>query len=130
MIDKVIKLDNNLEYYVLDEMAYERKNYLMGLQVDNEKEGITNNYIIVESRKDLNGNVKIEAIYDMVTELNNYGFAAIKKDNKWGVIDSEAEILVEPSYEIEWDEPEFIGPYVKLNFGYGLVYYTKDLNKE
>lgn len=25
MIDKVIKLDNNLEYYVLDEMAYEEK---------------------------------------------------------------------------------------------------------
>ena len=35
MIDKVIKLDNNLEYYVLDEMAYEEKNYLIGLQVDN-----------------------------------------------------------------------------------------------
>ena len=59
MIDKVIKLDNNLEYYVLDEMTYEEKNYLMGLQVDNEKEGITNNYIIVESRKDLNGNVTL-----------------------------------------------------------------------
>lgn len=59
MIDKIIKLDNNLEYYVLDEMAYEEKNYLIGLQVDNEKEGITNNYIIVESRKDLNGNVTL-----------------------------------------------------------------------
>ena len=59
MIDKVIKLDNNLEYYVLDEMAYEEKNYLIGLQVDNEKEGITNNSIIVESRKDLNGNVTL-----------------------------------------------------------------------
>ena len=59
MIDKVIKLDNNLEYYVLDEMAYEEKNYLIGLQVDNEKEGITNNYIIVESRKDLNGSTTL-----------------------------------------------------------------------
>ena len=80
--------------------------------------------------KDLNGNVKIEASYDMVTELNSYGFAAIKKDNKWGVIDENAKIIVEPTYEIEWDEPEFIGPYVKLNFGYGLIYYTKDLNQE
>lgn len=59
MIDKVIKLDNNLEYYVLDEMTYEEKNYLIGLQVDNEKEGITNNYIIVESRKDLNGSTTL-----------------------------------------------------------------------
>mgnify|MGYP005889186645 FL=1 len=59
MIDKVIKLDNNLEYYVLDEMSYDEKNYLIGLQVDNEKEGITNNYIIVESRKDLNGSTTL-----------------------------------------------------------------------
>ncbi len=59
MIDKVIKLDNNLEYYVLDEMTYEGKNYLMGLQVDNEKEGITNNYIFVETIKDINGNVTL-----------------------------------------------------------------------
>ena len=37
---------------------------------------------------------------------------------------------MEPSYEIEWEEPEFIGPYCKLNFGYGMVYYTKELTKE
>lgn len=80
--------------------------------------------------KDLMGNVKIEATYDKVTELNSYGFAAVKRDNKWGVIDENAKIIVEPIYEIQWDEPEFIGPYVKLNFGYGLIYYTKDLNQE
>ena len=80
MIDKVIKLDNNLEYYVLDEMSYEGKNYLMGLQVDNEKEGITNNYIIVESKKDINGNVTLvdidniqvlETISNLFTERLN-----------------------------------------------------------
>lgn len=78
--------------------------------------------------KDKEGNVKVEAIYDMVTELNPYGYAAVKKDDKWGVINEEGKIIVEPSYKIEWDEPEFIGPYIKLNFGYGLVYYTKYLN--
>lgn len=77
--------------------------------------------------KDKEGNVKIEPNYDMVTELNTYGFAGIKKDGKWGVINSNGEILVEPVYEIEWEEPEFIGPYVKLNFGYGMIYYTNDL---
>ena len=80
MIDKVITLDNGLEYYVLDEMSYEGKNYLMGLQVDNEKEGITNNYIIVESKKDINGNVTLvdidniqvlETIGNLVTERLN-----------------------------------------------------------
>ena len=72
MIDKVITLDNGLEYYVLDEMSYEGKNYLMGLQVDNEKEGITNNYIIVESRKDINGNVTLVDI-DNIQVLETIG---------------------------------------------------------
>ncbi len=73
MIDKVIKLDNNLEYYVLDEMTYEGKNYLMGLQVDNEKEGITNNYIFVETIKDINGNVTLTDIEspDLLEKIGN-----------------------------------------------------------
>lgn len=77
--------------------------------------------------KDKEGNVKVEPTYDMVTELNTYGFAGIKKDSKWGVIDTQGKIIVEPLYEIEFEEPEFIGVYCKLNFGYGMVYYTKDL---
>lgn len=81
MIDKVIKLDNNLEYYVLDEMAYEEKNYLIGLQVDNKKEGITNNYIIVESRKDLNGNVTLVDI-DNPELLEEVGNLFIERLNK------------------------------------------------
>lgn len=73
MIDKVIKLDNNLEYYVLDEMTYEGKNYLMGLQVDNEKEGITNNYIFVETIKDINVNVTLIDIEspDLLEKIGN-----------------------------------------------------------
>lgn len=73
MIDKVIKLDNNLEYYVLDEMTYEGKNYLMGLQVDNEQEGITNNYIFVETIKDINGNVTLADIesLDLLEKIGN-----------------------------------------------------------
>lgn len=81
MIDKVIKLDNNLEYYVLDEMTYEGKNYLMGLQVDNEKEGITNNYIIVESRKDLNGSTTLLDI-DNPELLEKVGNLFIERLNK------------------------------------------------
>lgn len=81
MIDKVIKLDNNLEYYILDEMTYEEKNYLIGLQVDNEKEGITNNYIIVESRKDLNGSTTLLDI-DNPELLEKVGNLFIERLNK------------------------------------------------
>lgn len=73
MIDKVIKLDNNLEYYVLDEMTYEGKNYLMGLQVDNEQEGITNNYIFAETIRDINGNITLADIEspDLLEKIGN-----------------------------------------------------------
>lgn len=77
--------------------------------------------------KDKNENTKLEPIYDMVTELNPYGFAGIRKNGKWGVVNSKGEIILEPIYEIEWNEPEFIGKYCKVNSGYGIIYYTKDL---
>ena len=54
-------------------MTYEGKNYLMGLQVDNEKEGITNNYIFVETIKDINGNVTLTDIEspDLLEKIGN-----------------------------------------------------------
>ena len=62
-------------------MAYEEKNYLIGLQVDNEKEGITNNYIIVESRKDLNGSTTLVDI-DNPKLLEKVGNLFIERLNK------------------------------------------------
>ena len=35
----------------------------------------------------------IQNEYEMVTEFNNYGFAGIKKDGKWGVVNSEGTII-------------------------------------
>ena len=56
------------------------------------------------------GEMVVEAKYDMVTELNEYGFAGILKDNKWGVVDLNGNIIVEPKYEIEtYYFPSFIG---------------------
>lgn len=72
--------------------------------------------------------IQIEAKYDMVTEFNEYGFAGIKQNDKWGVINIEGKVIVEPSYTITWQDPQFIGAYCKINFGYGLDYYTNDLN--
>ena len=80
--------------------------------------------------KDKEGNTVIQPIYDMVTECNSYGFAGIKQNDKWGVIDKNGNILVEPVYSIDWEEPEFIGKYCRLNFGYGLEYYTDELVEE
>ena len=73
---------------------------------------------------DKNGNTVVENKYDMVTELNEYGFAGIKEDGKWGVINSEGKIVQEPIYELEDVSPNFIGKYYKLEEWYGNAYYT------
>ena len=37
---------------------------------------------------DKNGNTVVSIIYDKVTEFNEYGFAGLKQNGKWGVIDN------------------------------------------
>lgn len=74
---------------------------------------------------DKNGNIKIQYTYDMVTELNEYGYAGIKLNGKWGVINSEGKIIQEPIYDLQELELQFIGKYYKVDLGYGENFYTK-----
>ena len=74
--------------------------------------------------KDRSGQIRVMAKYEMVTEFNEYGFAGICKDGKWGVIDVNGNIVLEPTYEVEFDEPEFVGKYIKMSYGYGFYYFT------
>ena len=75
---------------------------------------------------DKNNNIKVDYQYDKVTEVNELGFAGIKKDGKWGVIDKNGNIILEPTYEIsdQNGEPYFIGKYYKVISGYEEEYYT------
>lgn len=70
------------------------------------------------------GDIKVEANYDRVTEFNKYGFAGIQENGLWGVINSEGNIIQEPIYEIDEINPEFIGKYYKQSEWYGDLYYT------
>ena len=63
--------------------------------------------------------------YDKVTEVNKYGFAGIKQNGKWGVIDSNGKIIVEPQYKLSENDPIFIGQYYQVIYGNGEIYYTK-----
>ncbi|MDO5556753.1 MAG: WG repeat-containing protein [Clostridia bacterium] len=69
----------------------------------------------------------VECKYDMVTELNEYGYAGIKLMGKWGIIDKNGKVVVEPVYELNTLEPEFIGKYYKVYYGYGQPYYTSTI---
>ena len=62
--------------------------------------------------KNKKGDLIVDYKYDMVTELNEYGFAGIKKDGKWGVIDSSGKVIVEPTYDLgNTYNPSFVGKY-------------------
>ena len=71
-----------------------------------------------------NGDIIVDYTYDFVTEFNSNGFAGIKKNGKWGIINQNGEIVVEPKYEIDSNNPDFIGKYYKLDKGYGYSYYV------
>lgn len=74
---------------------------------------------------DREGKVVVDCQYEKVTELNQYGFAGIMQDGKWGVINKNGEIIVQPVYELNDDNPEFIGEYYRVIYGFGEFYYTK-----
>ncbi len=65
----------------------------------------------------------------MVTEFNSYGFAGIKLDGKWGVINSNGDVIQEPVYVIDSISPEFIGTYYKASQWYGNNYYTNEIKE-
>ncbi len=75
-------------------------------------------------------NVVVDYKYDKITEFNEYGFAGIRQADKWGVINTSGEVVLEPTYKIsdESIEPDFMGKYYKVNYGYGEVYYTDKIN--
>ena len=73
---------------------------------------------------DRDGNIKVQNKYEMVTELNEYGFAGIKENGKWGVINQDGEIVQEPIYELESINPTFIGKYYKSEEWYGNDFFT------
>ena len=43
----------------------------------------------------------------------------------WGVIDKEGKIIENPKYELDYDNPIFIGEYYQVIYGNGEIYYTK-----
>lgn len=79
---------------------------------------------------DANGNTVVETQFDKVTEFNEYGYAGIKKDGKWGIINSNGEIVLEPTYVLQ-DEKylNFIGEYYGVEYGYGEIYYTNQIEQ-
>lgn len=123
-------LENNKEYikiYNDEQIKYISKDE----KEINNTEVFKNNIIFAKKQGtkwgfvDINGNKIVDYKYEKVTEINKYGFAGIKQNGKWGVINSQGQVIVEPIYELNSNEPTFIGEYYQVIYGNGEIYYTK-----
>ena len=72
------------------------------------------------------GNTVVDFKYEMATNINEYGFGAIKLNGKWGVIDANGNIITEPTYELTDYEPSFIGEYYEVSNIRQVSYYSND----
>ncbi|CDA80213.1 unknown [Clostridium sp. CAG:594] len=72
MIDKIVKLPDNLEYYVLDEVVYNRKIYFFLIQVSNLDDIVSNKCVVCEG-KVLGNSLSLNNIEDvkLQEEVNN-----------------------------------------------------------
>ena len=111
-----IKVDDGYKYY---NFRFEEKNI---------KDIYINNKIFVSKKDGKYGFVDskdatvVDYIYDDATELNDYGYAAIKKDGLWGAIDKDGNIIIEPTYNLDENlKIDFIGKWhlgMDLNMNY------------
>ncbi len=112
--------ENNFLYYDENGNKLEAKdvfpnNNLLAQKVDNE-------WVFV----DREGNIKLQNNYEMVTDFNEYGFAGIKVNGKWGIVNTNGEVVKEPTYELDWYQPSFLGDYYKVNTWYTEARYSSD----
>lgn len=54
MKDKVLRLKNGLHYYVVDEIKENEKTYIFAMQVDNDSDTTSNNYVVCYYKNVLN----------------------------------------------------------------------------
>ncbi len=124
--DKYVKMYNEKEIKYFNKTGKELKNTevfennkLFSIKDENNNWGFV----------DRGGNIIVDYQYEKVTEFNEYGFAAVKKEGKWGAINEQGEEVVKPSYQLNEEiEPIFLGKYYKVTYAFGEFYFT-DENK-
>lgn len=111
-----LKIDDEYKYY---NFKFEEKN-IKDILITNKIYLSKQNgkYGFVDSK----GKVIVDYIYDDGTELNEYGYAAVKKDGLWGAINSSGEVVIEPYYNLDNNLTiDFIGKWhlgLDLNMNY------------
>lgn len=92
--------------YIRVRVGDEYKYYNLQYQEVSNRDVLKNNTIFLIKENGKYGYVNkdnqkiVDCIYDDATEQNECGFAAVNKDGKWGVLQSNGAVLMEPSVEL------------------------------
>ncbi|MGN1300215.1 MAG: WG repeat-containing protein [Clostridia bacterium] len=92
--------------YMKVRVNFDYKYYNFKFEEKKNTEILTNNTLFLSKKDgkygyvDKNNVVVVNYIYDDATEQNDSGYVAVKKDGKWGTINSKGETVVEPSLEL------------------------------
>lgn len=80
--------------------------------------------------KQKNGETVITNMYDYVTEFNNHGFAGVRKDDKWAVMNEQGKLITEAIFYFGEGnvKPEFLGKFYRNYRENGEVYYTDEID--
>ena len=119
--NKYIKLrvNNEYKYYTFDFEEKESYDVLKGNTLFITKQD--GKYGFNNKKKQ----IVVSTIYDDVTEQNKFGFAGIKKNGLWGVVNSKGEVILEPEYNLDANLfIDFIGKW-HLGIDLNMNYYCK-----
>ncbi len=134
-LEKVITQENTHIYIKGDYIEVSCENNIQYTDLDGNVKDATeifpNNTIYAKQQDgkwgyvDKNGNTVVDYIYDLTTNINEYGFGAVKQNGKWGVVNSSGNVIKEPTYELTDIEPNFIGEYYEVSNIYQI--YTNEI---
>ena len=119
---------NEEKGYIRIRTENEYKYYNLQLEEKSNTEVLKTNTLFLSKKDgkygfvDKDGNIVVDYAYDDATEQNEFGFAAIKLNGKWGAIDSEGKIVkytvcnLDNNYKIDFISNWHLG--VDLNMNY------------
>lgn len=89
-----VRIGEDYRYYNLQYQEISNKEALKENTLFLVKENGKYGYVNKDNQK------VVDCIYDDATEQNEFGFCAVNKDGKWGVLQSNGAVLMEPSIEL------------------------------
>lgn len=115
----VVYSENDRKYYNFEGKEISYKDIVPNNGLYASKQGTKWGFV------DENGNAKTNYQFDFVTEFKG-DVAGIKLNGLWGVINKKGEIVLKPTYSLNWNNVKFISTYYEINNGIGISIYSND----